>query len=355
VAIDNIRLINGTGGVFRRDFENGVVLVNPTPGPITVAASEIAGTLRRTGLRRIAGVQDPSWNTGASVTQAVTLPSGDAIILLADHVSAPWPETPSHVTASPADMNATLHWDTANGTVAGYLIKYGLTGGDLTQFQIVGDLRECTINGLAVGSNYRFQVLAFDYYGNLSAPSASVSVQTPGPRVNRPMIAGRPRLVPGQSANILGQGFSTQAVSNNASPPPTVLANARVFVNGIAAPLRSVRPNEIELIAPANLAGDKAILRVEASGVSSPSVYAELPTAGTNAAVRLTGNWTNGLFRLRGVGVPGRAYAIEASDSLKPPSWFPLGTRVAATNGEFIFVDTTAPPPLRRFYRAALP
>jgi hypothetical protein len=59
-------------GVWRRDFKNGVVLVNPTITSRTVTVEP--------GLRRLAGTQDPAVNDGAVVSQ-VTLKAKDGIVL----------------------------------------------------------------------------------------------------------------------------------------------------------------------------------------------------------------------------------------------------------------------------------
>ena len=59
-------------GVWRRDFQNGVVLVNPTIVNRTVRVEP--------GLRRLAGSQDPAVNDGAVITQ-VTLRPKDGIVL----------------------------------------------------------------------------------------------------------------------------------------------------------------------------------------------------------------------------------------------------------------------------------
>src|SRR5947208_15672107 len=59
-------------GVWRRDFQNGVALVNPTILSRTV-------TVER-GLRRLAGTQDPAVNDGAAVSE-VTLKPKDGIVL----------------------------------------------------------------------------------------------------------------------------------------------------------------------------------------------------------------------------------------------------------------------------------
>jgi hypothetical protein len=60
-------------GVWRRDFQNGIVLVNESGAPKTV-------TLETT-YRRISGTQDPATNSGASTT-SVTLNYPDGIILI---------------------------------------------------------------------------------------------------------------------------------------------------------------------------------------------------------------------------------------------------------------------------------
>ena len=59
-------------GVWRRDFQNGVVLVNPA----IVSRKVTVGS----GLRRLAGTQDPAFNDGAVVSQ-VTLGPKDGIVL----------------------------------------------------------------------------------------------------------------------------------------------------------------------------------------------------------------------------------------------------------------------------------
>ena len=52
VAIDNIRITQGGVGPWRRDFENGFVLVNPFQQPHTFSAADLAGSLSRTGIHR---------------------------------------------------------------------------------------------------------------------------------------------------------------------------------------------------------------------------------------------------------------------------------------------------------------
>ncbi|MCH8297732.1 MAG: hypothetical protein IH873_06670 [Chloroflexi bacterium] len=86
VAIDDIRISEGGAGPWRRDFENGFVLVNPINVPHIFDAGELAGELGRTGIKRILGTQAPQVNNGQPVSGTLTLEPFDAIILLADHI-----------------------------------------------------------------------------------------------------------------------------------------------------------------------------------------------------------------------------------------------------------------------------
>ncbi|HKQ80908.1 MAG TPA: putative glycoside hydrolase [Steroidobacteraceae bacterium] len=68
-------------GVYRRDFEKGIVLVNPKGnGPQTVTLES--------GFKRFLGKQAPSVNNGADVT-TVTLQERDGIVLVRKKASAP--------------------------------------------------------------------------------------------------------------------------------------------------------------------------------------------------------------------------------------------------------------------------
>jgi len=86
VALDNIRVVSGGVGPWRRDFEKGFVLVNPLNQPYTFSVTELAGALNRTGIHRINGTQAPDINSGQAVTGELTVAAFDAIILLADPI-----------------------------------------------------------------------------------------------------------------------------------------------------------------------------------------------------------------------------------------------------------------------------
>ncbi len=89
VAIDNIKVTRGGAGPWRRDFENGFVLVNPLNKPYTFTLDELSGDFGRIGIKRILGTQAPEVNNGQAVTGTLTLEPFDAIVLLADHIPSP--------------------------------------------------------------------------------------------------------------------------------------------------------------------------------------------------------------------------------------------------------------------------
>jgi hypothetical protein len=84
IAIDDIRVSEGGVGPWRRDFENGFVLVNPYRKPVHFDEATLKGIFERTGIKRIKGSQTPQVNSGLPVTGGLELGPFDAIILLAD-------------------------------------------------------------------------------------------------------------------------------------------------------------------------------------------------------------------------------------------------------------------------------
>jgi hypothetical protein len=71
--IDDAHFTQSGLALYRRDFENGIVLVNPTAAPMSA--------LLDVPCRRILGTVDPATNDGSVVTQA-TVPAFDALFLL---------------------------------------------------------------------------------------------------------------------------------------------------------------------------------------------------------------------------------------------------------------------------------
>jgi hypothetical protein len=73
VWFDDVHFQAGETSLWRRDFENGIVLVNPATGPLSVPLG--------TSYRRILGIRDPLVNDGATITTATVGPS-DALFLI---------------------------------------------------------------------------------------------------------------------------------------------------------------------------------------------------------------------------------------------------------------------------------
>ena len=78
--LDDVHLQAGASTLFRRDFQNGIVLVNPATTSMTVP-------LGRT-FQKILGFRDPGINDGAFVTQ-VTVFASDALFLIGQDVTPP--------------------------------------------------------------------------------------------------------------------------------------------------------------------------------------------------------------------------------------------------------------------------
>jgi hypothetical protein len=91
--IDEVYLFEGNANVFMRDFENGRVIANATPSPVTVQLEE--------PFLRIRGTGQDAVNNGAQVS-SVTLPPYDAAILVRrKNSSAPTP-TPTPTPRPPS-------------------------------------------------------------------------------------------------------------------------------------------------------------------------------------------------------------------------------------------------------------
>lgn len=71
--LDTVHLFKGNPNVFRRDFDNGIVVVNGTAASKTI---NLGGTFQK-----ILGTQDPSMNNGQSLN-SVTLGKYDAVVLI---------------------------------------------------------------------------------------------------------------------------------------------------------------------------------------------------------------------------------------------------------------------------------
>jgi uncharacterized protein (TIGR03437 family) len=272
VAIDNVRLIEGSGGLWRRDFENGIVLVNPTPQAITSTNVDLSGPLNRTGIRRIQGSQAPDWNSGATASGSITLPPGDGIILLADHLAPALLSMPQGLQADAQAAEFLVTWQQNPEYVAGYHILYGEDANALDHEAAVGRTDHASLSPVDGGSTVYFSIAAYDFYGNIGPYSAPVAVTLAGDAPLRPVLdtaSVTAVLAPGAVSVIGGSNLATDVVNAGSAPYPAALGSTSVLVNGIAAPLLSVSPGKIAFISPWSLAGNRAKLRVVRGGVSS--------------------------------------------------------------------------------------
>jgi uncharacterized protein (TIGR03437 family) len=91
-------------------------LVNPFAQPHTYSATDLAGALNRTGIKRINGTQAPDVNNGQPVTGSLTVCAFDAIILLADRIAVATPVIFGAATAGGASSIAQNGWIEIKGT-----------------------------------------------------------------------------------------------------------------------------------------------------------------------------------------------------------------------------------------------
>lgn len=84
IWFDDCHMQAGVFNIYRRDFQNGIVLVNPSGSPQTVPLER--------SFQRILGTVDPIGNNGQSMTQVTVQPS-DALFLLGDDRIPPAPVT----------------------------------------------------------------------------------------------------------------------------------------------------------------------------------------------------------------------------------------------------------------------
>jgi hypothetical protein len=73
VWFDDVHFQAGVSSIWRRDFQNGIVLVNPTERSLSVPLEA--------AYRRILGTRAPAVNNGA-IGSTMTVPAGDALFLL---------------------------------------------------------------------------------------------------------------------------------------------------------------------------------------------------------------------------------------------------------------------------------
>lgn len=89
-----------------------------------------------------------------------------------------------------------------------------------------------------------------------------------------------------------------------------------------------------------------------ATGSVSITIRADLDPSQNVAAREIL---DNGDSRIQFVGIPGRLYRIQYTESLETPRWRPLGKRLADATGKFEFTDSPPANSPSRFYRSTNP
>ena len=97
-----------------------------------------------------------------------------------------------------------------------------------------------------------------------SVNEITVTLGAPGPPVVQSVVDSaslKPAITPGGMVSVLGTSLapSLSATYNDAGLFPTSLANATVTFNGIAAPILSTSPGQINVVAPYEIAGQKTV------------------------------------------------------------------------------------------------
>ena len=64
-------------------------------------------------------------------------------------------------------------------------------------------------------------------------------------------------------------------------------------------------------------------------------------------------NLPGGVYQIRGDGIPGLTYRIQATEELQNPVWQTLGEVTADSSGIFVFTDSAVGT--QRFYRSVYP
>jgi len=168
VWLDDVTIrVGNQRDVMRRDFQNGLALVNATD---RVATIELGGTFRK-----IRGTQAPTVNDGSLVT-AVTLQPQDGIVLLREGApDTTAPSAPTGVSATAASTTSIgLSW-TASTDASG-IKEYRVYSAGALKATVAGT--SATVTGLVPSTLYTFTVVAVDNAGNVSASSASASATT---------------------------------------------------------------------------------------------------------------------------------------------------------------------------------
>ncbi len=176
LAADNSTSANK---LWRRDYQNGIVLCNPSNNPVTLNQNEIAGVLNRTNIYRINGSQDPEINSGEQIIDGITIQSNDGIILLAEFIDLDIEDELTKPNNFILMQNYPNPFNSVSNIKANIPIDTEIS---LSVFDLTGQLVDNIYKGNLNTGSYNFQWNASEfssgiYFIKLLAPNSSNTIK----------------------------------------------------------------------------------------------------------------------------------------------------------------------------------
>ena len=178
-----------------------------------------------------------------------------------------------------ADTTFRLAWDpNSEPDVAGYRLRYGTSAGNYGQSVDVGNVTDYDVRGLDAGTTYFFVVVAYDWAGNVSAPSNEVSgvpvlIIGPSPTVTGAAVTAASSIFIMQSGRhgveVTGTNFQTGAGidlgTGVTAGPGSVSGTTQLSATIDVAPAALLGPRALAVINPdggrGSLAGALTVVR----------------------------------------------------------------------------------------------
>ncbi|MCX6632896.1 MAG: CotH kinase family protein [Candidatus Solibacter sp.] len=109
-------------------------------------------------------------------------------------------------------------------------------------------------------------------------------------------------IAPGSYVSLYGSGFTSSTLSAPSTPFPATLGGVSVFVNGFAAPIQFVSPNQVNIVVPWELGmgNGSAPFTVMVNGPTAKGTRAGSPVNGTfsNSITSAVGPYSPGVFNV---------------------------------------------------------
>ncbi|HXR05021.1 MAG TPA: fibronectin type III domain-containing protein, partial [Verrucomicrobiae bacterium] len=225
----------------------------------------------------------------------------------------------------------TLGWNQSPpGSVAGYVLYYGIVGGT-TNRQVVGMVNTTTLFNLLASSNYFFYLTAYDANGVESPPSSTVYYQ--------PQALSRLTL----TSPVQG----TMNLQFRAAPASVCLIQYTPTLS----------PAQWQNLETATADSNGNIVITDPTAGSSPSrFYRAMLYSNPQVLSSVTlASVVSGTVTLQFHATPGAVCRVQYTPSLNPPRWQTLGSATADGSGNVTMTDQPPAGVRSRFYRAATP